>query len=201
MTIAYIFENNLYINVTNRCTNSCDFCIRTQADGFYSDDLWLEREPSVEEIIKDVTDKKPDTFSSVVFCGYGEPTVRLDDVISVARELKSRYSGIKLRINTNGQSDLIHGRNTAPDFSVFDAVSISLNSTTPKGYDEICHSIYGEDAFGAILTFAKNVKDYAKEVTFSVVRGSISELDIEKCKEVAETCGITLRIREYIKNS
>lgn len=201
MTITYTYERSLYVNVTNRCPNRCDFCIRTQADGFYADDLWLEREPTREEILADLLSRRPDTFASLVFCGYGEPTERLSDILAVAREIKQRFPALPIRLNTNGQSDLIHRRPTAPDFKdSFDTVSISLNAPTPEGYDAICHSRYGTAAFDAILAFAEQLKAYVPEVVFSVVRESIPDSDIETCKTIAKRCGIRLRVREYIQN-
>lgn len=200
MTVTYTHGSSLYVNVTNRCSNRCDFCVRTQADGYYSDSLWLEREPSCDEIISEIIKSEPDKFDSLVFCGYGEPTERLDDIIYVAKTVKKAFPFLPIRLNTNGQSDLICGKSTAPLFKdAFDTVSISLNAPDAKGYDNVCHSRFGPSAFDAILSFASELKKYVPNVVFSAVRGSISDDDLEKCKEVAKLCGIPLRIREYIK--
>ena len=146
MCITYIVEGKLYVNITNRCSNRCDFCIRNNGDGAYgSDSLWLEREPTVEEIKTSIFAYDLNRFPEIVFCGYGEPTYRLDDMIEVARAVKENCPEMKIRVNTNGQSDLINKRNTAPEFSgAIDTVSISLNTPDPKKYQEICHSVYGE---------------------------------------------------------
>lgn len=202
MTVTYIYENSLYVNVTNRCPNRCSFCVRTQADGFYADDLWLKKEPNKDEILSEILESEPDKFSSLVFCGYGEPTERLDDIIYVSKKVKELFTTLKIRLNTNGQSDLINSRSTAKEIAqVFDTVSVSLNAPSAEGYDEICHSRYGKEAFDSIISFALESKKHGANVVFSVVAGSIPDSDIEKCSLLADECGIPLRIREYIKNN
>ena len=117
MTVTYEVDSGLYLNITNRCSNRCEFCIRNNGDGAYgSEPLWLVREPTVEEILESVFSRDLKKYSEIVFCGYGEPTYRLPDVIYVAKEIKKAYPDIPIRINTNGQSDLILGYNTAEMF-------------------------------------------------------------------------------------
>lgn len=199
MTLTYVVENGLYINITNKCSNRCDFCIRNNADGAYgSDSLWLEREPTVAEVLDSVFSRELSDFSEIVFCGYGEPSERLYDVRTVAEKIKEAFPDMKIRINTNGQSDLILGCDSAPLYDVFDEVSISLNSPNAAGYQRICHSRYGERAFESILNFAKNVKNYAGRVKLSVVRESLTESELLVCKKIAETCGVPLRVRDLI---
>ena len=139
MTVTYRVENGLYVNMTNRCTNSCDFCIRNNGDGAYgSESLWLSREPSVEEAVVEILSRIPEGYSELVFCGYGEPSVRLHDCRAVALAVKEKYPTLPVRINTNGHSDLIFGEDTAPLYKgAFDTVSISLNAPTPEEYLEI----------------------------------------------------------------
>lgn len=200
MTVTYIVEGGLYINVTNRCTNRCDFCIRNNGDGAYgSESLWLEREPSEEEILESVFSHKLESIPEIVFCGYGEPAIRLDTVRSVALKIKEKYPNIKIRINTNGQSDLIHKCDTAPMYKdAFDAVSISLNAPTAERYQEICHSVFGDEVLDKIIEFAKNVNKYVQNVAFSVVKESLSEEEIDKCYAIASECGVRLRVRDLI---
>ena len=145
MCITYIVEGKLYVNITNKCSNRCEFCIRNNGDGAYgSDSLWLEREPSREEILDSIFSHDLTAFPELVFCGYGEPTYRLDDAVYVAKQVKERHPEIKIRINTNGQSDLILKRKTAADFQgAFDIVSISLNTPSRERYQQICHSVFG----------------------------------------------------------
>ncbi len=200
MCITYIVEGKLYVNVTNKCSNRCEFCIRNNGDGAYgSDSLWLEREPTREEILDSVFSHDLSAFPELVFCGYGEPTYRLDDAVFVAGEVKKKYPKMKIRINTNGHSDLILGRKTAPDFEgVFDTVSISLNTPTAERYQQICHSIFGEKAFDALLTFAAEVKNYVPTVCLSAVKETLSPEEIELCKRISTDFGVTLRLRDYI---
>ena len=203
MCITYIVEDKLYVNITNRCSNRCDFCIRNNGDGAYgSDSLWLEREPTTDEILASVFSHDLNTFPELVFCGYGEPTYRLDDAVFVAKQVKKKYPNIKVRMNTNGQSDLIHGRNTAPDYEgAFDIVSISLNSPTASGYQSICHSVFGEKAFDSLIKFTSNVKRFIPTVQLSAVKESLSSEEIELCKQISSSLGVTLRLRDYIPPS
>ena len=201
MTITYRVGDGLYVNMTNKCTNACDFCIRNNGEGAYgSDPLWLEREPTREEVLCDIEQNWSNgEYTELVFCGYGEPTCRLYDMLWVCKEIKAKSPDIKIRLNTNGQSDLIWNRDTAPLYKgLVDFISISLNSSDAKKYQEVCHSEFGEAAYTAMLTFAKNVKSYVPDVAFSVVRGFLSEEDIEICRHIADSVGVRLRIREYI---
>ncbi len=200
MCISYIVDGKLYLNITNKCSNRCEFCIRNNGDGAYgSDSLWLEREPTVEEILTDVFSRDLTEFPELVFCGYGEPTYRLDDAVYVAKAVKAKYPHIKVRINTNGHSDLVNGRNTAPDFQgAFDTVSISLNTPSAERYQQICHSVYGEKSFASLLNFAAAVKDYVPSVQLSAVKETLNTEEIESCKQICSRLGVTLRLRDYI---
>lgn len=199
MTISYVVGNSLYLNITNRCPNRCEFCVRNYKQSVGdADSLWLDHEPDMDEIISDLEKRDFSKYESVVFCGYGEPLMRLDDVKQISRYIKSK-ANIPIRINTNGLSDLIYNRDTSQDLEgIADVISISLNSSTPEGYDEICHSDYGLDALPAILKFASNVKNYVPSVILSVV-DTIGKDEIEKCRKLAEKAGVKFRVREYIK--
>ncbi len=199
MCITYEVDGALYVNMTNRCSNSCSFCIRNNGDGAYgSDSLWLTSEPTREEILESVLSHDLSRYSELVFCGYGEPSYRLDDAVAVTSLVKEKYPDTRVRINTNGQSDLILGRDTAPEYSVFDTVSISLNSPTAEGYVEICKPVFGSAAFFAILDFAKSVKRHVPDTRFSVVGEYLTEEEIAECRAISEKCGVPLRVREYI---
>lgn len=200
MIITYVCDDSLYINVTNRCTNSCDFCIRDHGDELYGD-LWLDREPTVKEIT-DAIDlslaESKDKYKEIVFCGYGEPTVRLYDIFEVCRHIR-KVCSLPIRMNTNGQANLIWERDVTPDFKgLFDTVSVSLNSPYADEYQKVCHSIYGEKAHASLLDFAAKLKEYVPNVLFSVVRGSIPDDDIEKAEKLAEAIGVKLRVREML---
>ncbi len=197
MTITYTVGNSLYINITNRCSNACDFCVRSHGEELYGD-LWLDREPTKEEILDDILARDLSAFDELVFCGFGEPTERLDDMLWVCRKVKAEKN-VKTRLNTNGHADLINGRDTTPEFEgCFDSVSISLNCADAKSYQAVCHSRYGEKSFDALITFAKNLKKYVPSVKFSVVRGSIPDKDIDVCQTIADNAGIPLRVREML---
>ena len=165
--ITYRMGDSLYLNITNRCTNRCCFCIRYKAKLFNSKhELWLKKEPTVDEVIKAIGD--PKKYREIVFCGYGEPLVRLEEVKSISKWVKEH--GGKVRIDTNGQANLIHGRNVAPELEgLVDKLSISLNAESAKKYQEICGSDFGEAAFDAIIEFAKESKKYVPDVELTVV--------------------------------
>lgn len=200
MCITYIVDGSLYVNMTNRCSNRCEFCIRNNGDGAYgSDSLWLEREPTLEETIESVFSHDLTAFPELIFCGYGEPSYRLPDAVAVARAVKEKHPSIKIRINTNGHSDLIWNKDTAPMYEgAFDVVSISLNTPNPQRYQEICHSKFGEESHSALISFAERVKCYVPKVILSVVRETLTEAEIEECQCIADKAGVTLRIRDYI---
>lgn len=197
MTITYTVGDSLYVNTTNRCSNSCDFCVRSHGEELYGD-LWLDREPTKEEILADIEARDLTAYPELVFCGYGEPTERLDDILWVCRAIKANHD-IKIRVNTNGHSDLINKRDTTPEFAgCFDTVSISLNCANAKSYQEVCHSEFGEASFDALIDFARRVKAYVPTVILSVVRGSIPDSDIDICQQIADGVGVTLRVREML---
>ncbi|MCM1314314.1 MAG: TIGR04100 family radical SAM protein [Prevotella sp.] len=198
MTISYEVGNNLYLNLTNKCPCSCTFCIRNSADGAYgSDPLWLEHEPDFKEIMADLNSRDLDKYTEIVFCGYGEPTCRLDTVIAVAEELKKRPSCPLLRINTNGLSDLINGKSTAESLcSVMDIISVSLNAGTKEEYMKVTRPKYPE-AFEAMQKFTSDcVKTNSAQVIMSVV-DVIPPEQIQASREIAEKLGAKLRIRAF----
>ena len=198
MTVTYVVDGALYVNVTNRCTNNCEFCIRKNDDGAYgSDTLWLLREPTENEILSSVLKRDLNEFREIVFCGYGEPSLRLEVCRSVALRIKEKHN-IPVRINTNGHSSLFFGYDTAPLYKdAFDCVSISLNTPSETRYNEICDPAL-DGAYSAMLSFAKEVKKYVPSVLFSVVRDFLTEAELEECKNIADSCGINLKIRDYI---
>ncbi len=200
MTLTYEVDGGLYINVTNRCTNACEFCIRHNGEGAYgSDSLWLLREPDAEEILASVFSRDLSRYKEIVFCGYGEPSMRLDVCREVALAIKKQYPNLPIRINTNGHSSLIYGQDTAPMYKdAFDVVSVSLNTPSADKYVEMCHPVYGKEAFTALIDFAKDVKKYVQTVLLSVVRETLSEEELDECYAIAQSCGVTLKVRTYI---
>lgn len=200
MCITYEVDSGLYINITNRCSNRCSFCIRNNGDGAYgSDSLWLLREPTVDEILESVFARDLTKYTEIVFCGYGEPSYRLEEAAAVAKAIKKACPNIPIRINTNGQSDLILGRDTAKLYEgAFDTVSISLNTPSSDKYVEICRPVFKNKAYPAIIEFAKNVNKYVQNVQFSVVRQTLSEDELCECEKIAASVGVRLRVRDYI---
>lgn len=198
MTIVYAVGQSLYLNITNRCSNRCWFCVRNKKDGLVDgSNLWLKQEPTVEQVLRSVSAATVKCYSEFVFCGYGEPMMRAYDVIELSRELKRRYL-LPVRINTNGQGNLICGRDITPLMAeVIDAVSISLNAKNAGEYQRQCASEYGEAAFSALLDFAKRCTRYVPSVTFSVV-DIMEQSDIAACREIARQTGVGFKIRHYV---
>ncbi|MCL2406889.1 MAG: TatD family nuclease-associated radical SAM protein [Defluviitaleaceae bacterium] len=199
MTIFYRLFDKLYVNVTNRCSCACIFCIRDGGDGVGdANSLWLEREPTLEEIktaflATDYTD-----CTEIVFCGYGEPMERADVVIETAKYIKGKAS-LPVRLNTNGLAQLIK-----PDFDmaaliVFDTISISLNAPDEDEYMRVTQPAFGKAAFGAMLQFAKEAARFSV-VVFTVL-DILTLQQIEHCREIASAHGGKLKIRHYIKNN
>ena len=193
--VLYDYGSGLYVNLTNRCPCRCDFCIRAMTIGLGSaDSLWLKREPSAEEVIEMLSEWPLSSYSELVFCGYGEPTERLDVLLEVAKYVKEN-TRLSVRINTNGLSDLINGRETAPELEgLIDAVSVSLNQSDAEKYNELCHPRFGPPAYDAMLKFTKDVQQYVPHVAMSVV-GVIPRADIEACRDIASGLGADFRVR------
>ncbi|NLO82590.1 MAG: radical SAM protein [Clostridiales bacterium] len=192
---VYKLGNALYINLTNRCTNRCRFCVRNKCSGVGGYDLWLDREPTPQEVIDRID--APSKYNEIVFCGYGEPMVKLDEIIAIARVLKEK--GARIRINTNGQANLYHGKNVVPELEgLVDAISISLNAPTAEKYDQLCHSIYGAEAFDAVLDFARECVKIIPKVVFTVV-DILPPEDMERCRRIAEQIGAEFRVRGMMR--
>lgn len=194
-SVLYDYGRGLYANITNKCPCRCEFCIRDMTEGLGSaDSLWLKREPTVDEIIKMLRDRNLGDYDELVFCGYGEPMERLNELLEISRYIKEN-TNLDVRINTNGLSDLINGKGTAPVLEgLIDTVSVSLNQCDAEKYQELCHPKYGMEAFPALLKFTEDVKDYVPNVAMSIVN-VIPEADVQACRVIAETLGVGLRIR------
>ena len=204
MTVVYEVKGGLYINLTNRCPCSCKFCIRTNGEGAYgSDPLWLEREPTRQEVINAIETANPPSYSEIVFCGYGEPTERLDDLVEIAQYLKTKYPSLPIRLNTNGLSDLIAGEPTAQRFKgVIDTISISLNASTAEAYCEMCRPRFGLKSYEAMLNFTSQVREFVPEVVMSIVATSDTpETEIAACRNICDRLGVSLRVRTYISSA
>lgn len=197
-SLAYHFGNGLYLNVTNRCTNSCSFCIRNGHDTVGdSDVLWLDNEPTAEELCAALQAEMLPETQEIVFCGYGEPLMRLDTVLAVCRFVRDTYPSLPIRINTNGHGDLLFGGSVAPLLEgLADTVSVSLNAPNPARYNEICSPVF-DGAFEAVLSFASECKKYVPNVCLSVVDQPLSEEEIQACHLLAREFNIPLRVRAF----
>ncbi len=190
--IAYRIRNSLYLNITNRCSNRCSFCAKFSDFFVKGHFLKLDHEPSFDEVMDAVGD--PAGYDEIVFCGYGEPLLRLDLVRRIAAELKRR--GCRVRINTDGQANLVHGRNVLPELAgIVDTVSVSLNAADPATYAELCATPFGEAGFTGVCDFIAEATKHIPSVVASAV--TVPGLDIEPIRRLALSLGATFREREY----
>ncbi len=198
MTITYPVKNNLYINITNRCPCSCTFCLRNNGESvFGSGNLWLEHEPTYEEICQSIDSFELNNYNEIVFCGYGEPTERLDILLETAKYIKAK-SDIKIRLNTNGLSDLIYNEKTAYKFeTLIDTISISLNATNKDNYFKLVRPKFGICSYDSMLNFAKDCKKYIPNVVMTIVDVVTSKEEQVKCKQICDNLGVKLRIRPF----
>ncbi|MBE6029438.1 MAG: radical SAM protein [Clostridiales bacterium] len=196
MSIVYDYFGGLYINLTNKCPNACEFCIRNFTDSLGdADSLVLKEDPTIDEVKKELESWDVRRYDEVVFCGYGEPTERLPELLELARHIKAKY-GRQIRLNTNGLADLIWGRPTAPDLKgVIDAVSISLNEADAQKYLDLCHPRFGLQSYDAIIKYIEDVKNYVPYVAVSVVTHAISADSLQRCREKAEELGVVFKMR------
>ena len=197
MVITYNIKNSLYLNITNHCTNRCDFCIRDHGTGLFAN-LKLEREPLLDEILDDVLSQNLHKYKEIVFCGYSEPTCRLYDLLAVCKKLRE-VTDTPIRLNTNGHASLISGEDTAPMFKgLIDVVSISMNAADPDTYYQLCHPKFGEDTYVGVLKFAREISKYVPKVVLTAVEGTIQPDDVDRCRRIAADLGAEFRLREYI---
>lgn len=192
--IAYQIRNSLYLNITNKCTLACTFCPKLsdwEVKGHY---LKLTREPNVEEVFQAIG--QPDSYDEVVFCGYGEPTHRLEVLKFIAQRMKEKGAK-RVRLNTDGLANLVYGRNVAEELKcIIDAVSISLNAPNAKYYTKICPSAYGEKAFAEVVNFAQECRKHIPEVVVTAV--GLPNFPLEEMARFAAGLGLELRMRDYM---
>ena len=197
-SVVYWLGKSLYLNITNRCPNNCYFCLRKFKNGVREFNLKLRKEPSSNEVIKElqeVINRK--NWSEVVFCGFGEPLERLDCVLEVTRWVK-KYSGKVVRVDTNGQGYLLNkGREVVEKLkdAGVDKVSVSLNAHNKTTYNQICKPKF-ENAFENVLEFVEKAKKMDLDTEITAV--TVSEVDLSKVREIAERMGVGFRVREYI---
>ncbi len=190
---------NIYVNMTNKCPCSCVFCLRQTKKQQENNTLWLkDGEPSVEEVLKLFSEYDLNVINELVFCGFGEPLERLDDVCTVIDSLKKTYPDLKVRLNTIGLANLIYGRDVTPELEGrIDTVSISLNAPDENEFLELTRSRYGIQSYEAIKEFAVLAKRYVPNVVMTVVEKVMPEDKIEKCRQICNDLGVTLRVRPF----
>ncbi|RJP21989.1 MAG: YchF/TatD family DNA exonuclease [Candidatus Abyssobacteria bacterium SURF_5] len=192
--IVYPIRDSLYINVTGACTNECAFCTRFKSPFVKGHNLLLKRDPSAEEIVGALNTHPLRSYKEIVFCGLGEPLLRLDAVKQVAMSLKQK--GCAVRINTNGQANLFYKRNIVPELEgLVDSISISLNSSNAEKYYELCRPKFGPKTFLSILDFIREGKKYIPRV--SVTALDIDPDELEACRALARELGVEFRERHY----
>ena len=192
---TYEIGGNLYINLTSKCTNACTFCVRNEKADYFGHKLWLSREPSAEEVLARIPADIA-RYKEYVFCGFGEPTLRLETMLEVAAALKAR--GAVTRLNTNWQANIFWKRDVSGELAGrIDKINVSLNEATAKDYAALCRPAFGEAAFEGLQDFARRCAAQGIETWFSVV-DIIGEEKIAACREIAKRCGVTLKVRPYI---
>ncbi|MBQ7948689.1 MAG: radical SAM protein [Clostridia bacterium] len=200
-TYLYTLDGNLYVNLTNKCSNGCDFCVRNERSSYYGNYLWLKNgDPTVEKVIAAANGFGDLTrFKEVVFCGFGEPTYKVAEMVALCDFFHEK--GLKTRLNTNGQGNLINKRDIVPDLKgKIDFVNISLNASCVEKYQPICRSQFGEAGFAGLIEFAKICRKEGVDCRFSIV-DCIGEDEVEACRRLAESVRIPLYVRKYITDS
>ncbi len=200
-TYLYTLDGNLYVNLTNKCSNACDFCVRNERTSYYGNYLWLRHgDPTADKVMAAANGMGDLTrFKEVVFCGFGEPTYKLAEMLTLCDYFHSK--GIKTRLNTNGQGSLINKRDIAPELKgKIDFVNISLNASCYEKYQPICRSQFKEAGFAGLIDFAKACRKNGVNCRFSIV-DCIGEEEVEACKRLAQSVNIPLYVRDYITDS
>lgn len=200
-TYVYVLDGNLYLNLTNKCSNACDFCVRNERTSYYGNYLWLTKgEPTTEKVIAAINALGDlSRFKEAVFCGFGEPTYRMAEMLEICDYLHEK--GLSTRLNTNGQGNLINKRDIIPELKgKIDLVNVSLNASCYEKYQKICRSQFREAGFDGMVEFAKGCKRNGVNVRFSIV-DCIGEEEVEACKALASSVNVPLYIRDYITDS
>ena len=200
--LVYLLDGKFYINLTNKCTNECLFCIRTLKDDVCGSNLWLKDDSvSAEEVIKQLKELKKEE-TEIVFCGYGEPTLKLEVLKKVAKFIKENYKGVKVRLNTNGHANFVYKRNIIPELvGLVDSVSVSLNASTEELYRELTQpNLVCENILEEVQNFIKKSAEAGIDTTASVVSGYKNyDIDVNACEKMAHNLGAKFRVREWLE--
>ncbi len=193
-TLSYQYLDSLYLNITNRCMMACPYCIKQKWSGYFrGHSLKLDKEPTVKEVIDSIGD--PSKYKEIIFCGYGDSLVRLEEVKEIAAWLKSKNA--KVRINTAGLANKYHKKNILPELKgLVDIISISLNGTTPQEHNRLNNPMFGEESFKEVIAFAELAKNYIPVVVLTAVE--LQNLDVSKVEAIAKSIGVSFRARPYL---
>lgn len=191
-------KRNLYVNLTNRCNCACTFCLRQYKKMAAESSLWLEKEPTTEEVKTALNEAPWDFIKETVFCGFGEPTLRQEALTELLRYVKELRPDMPTRLNTNGLGELEYGQEIAADFAgILDTISISLNAATAERYLELTRAKYGLSSYEGMLAFAVHAQKYVPHVVLTIVDKVEDADEIAKCRELCQQRGLTLRVRPY----
>lgn len=195
-TYTYEYGDNLYINLSNTCTNDCVFCVRQQDSIMGGLNLWLTEDATAKAVIDDLKKRDLSRYAMVVFCGYGEPTSNIDALIEVGKFLRTQ--NVKIKLNTNGQGSIYHKRDIVPEIAPYiDIVSVSMNECDAEHYQKVSHSEY-DNAYEKVMEFIKECSTLIPKTVVTVV-DIIPKEHIEKCQQIADELGVELRVRKYTK--
>lgn len=200
--LVYLLDRKIYINLTNKCTNECVFCIRSLKDDVCGKNLWLKEDAvTAEEVIKQLKEIK-NNETDIVFCGYGEPTLKLDILKEVAKFIKENYKDVKIRVNTNGHANFVYKRNIIPELvGLVDEFSVSLNACDEDLYKELAQpNITCENPLKEVKDFIKKSVEAGISTTASVVSGYKNyDVNLKKCEKIAHDLGAKFRVREWLE--
>lgn len=200
--LVYFLDGKIYINLTNSCTNRCVFCIRNIKDDVVGADLFLTTENvKSSDVINQLNAMKDKISSEIVFCGYGEPMLKLDIIKEVAKYIKGNYPNVVVRINTNGHANTVYKRNVLPELKgLVDKFSISLNGENEEIYNELSQPMI-ENAYQSVKDFIKEAVKEGFDTTATVVTGYKNyKVDVEKCIEITKELGAKFRERPWLNN-
>jgi len=189
---VYQIRNSLYVNLTDRCTLTCQFCPKHNGSTTVKEhELSLNQLPSAETIIALIQD--PSRYDEIVFCGYGEPTLRLKPLLEIAHWVKQQ--GGKTRVNTDGLGSLVNKRNIVPELAeCIDSLSISLNAQNESVYQKHCQPALA-NSYQAVQTFIQQAAAQIDDVQVSAING-LEGVDVAKCREIVESLGAEFKQRE-----
>lgn len=200
--LVYLLDGKVYINLTNSCTNNCVFCIRDIKDDVVGANLFLSSENvKAEDVIAQLEKIHEKLSSEIIFCGYGEPMLKLDIIKEVAKYIKEKYPNTVIRINTNGQANLVYKRNVLHELKgLIDKFSISLNGENEEVYNRISLPKI-EGAYTAVKDFIKEAVKEGFDTTATIVTGYKNyNVDMQKCIEITKDLGAKFRERPWIEN-